>query len=229
MPALPSETLEKRVHHDFKDRALLQSALTHSSAGVGYNYERLEFLGDRVLGLVIADLLYARFPDEAEGDLAKRLAALVQGSFLAEIAIGLDLGAYIHLSDGEAQAGGAQNDHILADVFESLIGALYLDSGFEKCQSLIHELWQDRLDIMKAPPQHPKTKVQEWAQGLGMALPVYEIVEQHGPDHAPVFDMKLTVKGYPSVTAHGKSRQAAEKEAAELFIQARAQDTESKE
>ena len=197
---------------------MIRVALTHSSAAAGYNYERLEFLGDRVLGLVIAELLYTRFPKEPEGDLAKRLAALVQGSFLAKISQELELGAYITLSDAEAQAGGAENDNILADIFESLIGALYLDGGFEKCQKLIHELWADRLDVMKEPPQHPKTQVQEWTQAQGLGLPEYRIVAQSGPDHAPVFDIELRVEGFDPIVAQGKSRQNAEKEAAREFM-----------
>ena len=183
MSAQPLKDLEDKIQHRFKDAKLLKSALTHSSVAVNYNYERLEFLGDRVLGLVIAELLYARFPDENEGDMAKRLAALVQGSFLAQIAIEMDLGSFIALSDSEALAGGAQNENILADVFESMIGALYLDGGFDQCQRLIHALWQDRLDVMKEPPQHPKTTIQEWAQGQSLGLPEYTIVEQSGPDH----------------------------------------------
>ena len=218
MNAQPLSKLEEQIQHGFKDQNLLKTALTHSSAAAGYNYERLEFLGDRVLGLVIAQMLYARFPDEKEGDLAKRLAALVQGSFLAKIAIEMGLGPYIDLSDGEAQSGGAENEHILADVFESLIGALYLDAGFEKCQSLIHDLWEDKLDVMKDPPLHPKTQVQEWAQANSLPLPIYKILGQQGPDHAPVFEVELSVEGYPPVKAQGKSRQAAEKEAAKIFI-----------
>jgi ribonuclease-3 len=215
---MPLSSLEKRIHHEFSDPRLLKTALTHSSTAAEYNYERLEFLGDRVLGLVIAELLYKRFPKESEGDLAKRLAALVQGSFLATIAAEMNLGNHIALSDSEAQAGGAQNEHILADVFESLIGALYLDGGFKKCQDLIHDLWQDKLDVMKKPPQHPKTKIQEWAQSLGLPLPVYEIIEQSGPDHAPVFEIEIRVEGHPPVRAKGRSRQLAEKEAAREFL-----------
>ncbi len=218
MPSQSLQTLEDRIGHKFKNSELIKTALTHSSVAVGYNYERLEFLGDRVLGLVIAELLYGRFPQESEGDLAKRLAALVQGSFLAEIAVEMDLGSHIDLSEGEAQAGGAENENILADVFESLIGALYLDGGFEKCQTLIHGLWQDKLDVMKEPPQHPKTKIQEWAQGLSLPLPAYKIANQTGPDHAPVFEIELSVEGYDPVIGKGKSRQLAEKEAAREFI-----------
>lgn len=218
MPVVHSEALEQRIGHNFKDTSLLQMALTHSSTGAANNYERLEFLGDRVLGLVIAELLYARFPHEAEGDLAKRLAALVQGSFLAEIAVEIELGSYIKFSESEAQAGGAANENILADVFESVIGALYLDGGFDKCQGLISTLWADRLDVMKKPPQHPKTTLQEWAQGQNLPLPAYDIVAQHGPDHAPIFEIELRVEGHGALKAQGRSRQAAEKQAAEDFI-----------
>ncbi len=218
MAPVPAKQLEQLIGHTFKDQALLDIALTHSSTGADNNYERLEFLGDRVLGLVIAELLYKRFPNEAEGDMAKRLAALVQGEFLAEIAGEMKLGAYIHFSEAEAQAGGASNDHILADVFESLIGALYLDSGFGTCQTLIEKLWDGRLEVMKTPPQHPKTRLQEWAQGEGLPLPLYKIIGQHGPDHAPVFDVELKVHGYDVVVAQGRSRQIAEKQAAADFL-----------
>ncbi len=216
--AVGFKELETRIGHHFKNHDLLKTAMTHSSTGANENYERLEFLGDRVLGLVIAELLYVRFPHEKEGDLARRLAALVQGSFLAKRSIDLELGQFIAFSEGEAHAGGAENEHILADVFESLIGALYLDAGFEKCQTLIHDLWADNLEDMKEPPLHPKTRIQEWAQSLGLALPAYEIVEQSGPDHAPVFKVGINVTGYDTIFAEGKSRQIAEKEAARSFL-----------
>ncbi len=209
--------LEKRLGYKFTDKALLDMALTHSSVSSKRNYERLEFLGDRVLGLVIAKLLYARFPEEAEGDLAKRLAALVQGEFLAAIAKEINLGSFIKFSDAEAQSGGGENDNILADVFESMIGALYLESGFDQCEALIQKLWGSRLDVMLTPPQHPKTRIQEWAQSQGLPLPKYEISAQTGPDHAPVFEITLTVKGFDPLKAEGKSRQAAEKLAAKIF------------
>ncbi|MCB9982727.1 MAG: ribonuclease III [Rhodospirillales bacterium] len=221
MAVRPLTDLEQRIGHTFENTQLIQTALTHSSAAAGYNYERLEFLGDRVLGLVIAELLYGRFPKEAEGDLAKRLAALVQGTFLAKIAVELELGAYLNLSEAEKQAGGAENENILADVFESMIGALYLDAGFGKCQDLIHALWADRLDVMKEPPLHPKTQVQEWAQARGLGLPGYAIVDQTGPDHAPIFEIELRLEGFDPVRAQGRSRGLAEKEAARAFMKQR--------
>ncbi len=218
MSTLPLETLEKIIGHNFKDKTLIGTALTHSSTGQGKNYERLEFLGDRVLGLIVAQSLYEKFPNEKEGDLAKRLAALVQGSLLAKIAAKINLGAYIQFSEAERIAGGADNDHILADVFEAMLGALYIDAGFDVCSEFVTKLFQDDFYTMKKPPQHPKTALQEWMQGAGLSLPVYEIVGQSGPDHAPVFEVKLSIKGYPVVIAEGHSRQEAEKVAALLML-----------
>lgn len=213
------DELEQKISHSFKDKSLIKTALTHSSKAAENNYERLEFLGDRVLGLVVAQILFERFSDETEGGLAKRLAVLVQGETLAEIANSFDLGSYIIFSDAERDAGGALNENILSDVFEAMIGALYLDAGFEKCRHLIEKFWGERFEQMRTPPQHPKTGVQEWAQGNGLPLPVYKIVGQQGPDHAPVFEIKLSVKGYPDAIAKGRSRQVAESEAARLFLE----------
>ena len=211
------EQLEEIIGYSFKNKSYIETALTHSSTAEDVNYERLEFLGDRVLGLAVAEILYLRFPDEAEGDLAKRLAALAQGEFRAEIAREMDLGRFIKFSESEAQSGGAENEHILADVFESMIGALYLDSDFQKCKALIEKLWGTRLDIMVKPPQHPKTRLQEWAQRKNLALPTYKIVSQSGPDHAPIFDVELSVQGYEPIVAQGRSRQIAEKQVAQDF------------
>jgi ribonuclease-3 len=210
--------LQLILEYDFSDQALLQMALTHASSASGVTYERLEFLGDRVLGLAVAEILYSKFSMESEGDLARRLASLVQGTTLATIAREIDLGVFIHFSESERNAGGAENDHILADVLEALLGALYLDGGFKSCKALIERLWGDRFYKMLAPPMHPKTQVQEWAQGQGLPLPVYEICEQSGPDHAPIFKISLTVDGYGVVIAEGKSRQEAEKQAAKAFV-----------
>jgi len=218
MVSAPINQLENAIGHVFQSRDLIDDALTHSSTGADKNYERLEFLGDRVLGLAVAQILFEKFPDEPEGDLAKRLSALVQGRFLAKIATDINLGAYVYFSDAERAAGGAENENILADVFESMIGALYLDAGFEKCHDLITHLWGDHIYDMKAPPVHPKTAVQEWAQARGLPLPLYEIIEQSGPDHAPVFDVQLHVEGHEPVMARGRSRQEAEKKAAKIFI-----------
>ena len=214
----PAKDLEDIIGHSFTNKALLETALTHSSTGEEYSYERLEFLGDRVLGLVIASLLFRDFPNEKEGDMAKRLAYLVQGQTLADLSSRLSLADFIIFSEAEAAAGGAENEHILADVFEAIIGALYLDAGLEPCRILIETHWADVLHTMKKPPQHPKTALQEWAQGEGLQLPIYDIIGQDGPDHAPVFKIRLSVSGHDEVIATGRSRAEAEKNAAQEFV-----------
>lgn len=218
------EELEKLIGYEFQNKLLLKASMTHSSAGHDVNYERLEFLGDRVLGLVVSEILYEKFTDEAEGDLAKRLASLVQGSWLAKVAAEIHLGDYMGFSDAERESGGGENENILADAMEALIGALYLDSGLPTCKKFIETFWGDAFYEMKKPPQHPKTALQEWAQGKGLSLPTYKIVGQSGPDHAPVFDVALDVPGYKTLVASGRSRQVAEKEAAKIFIEKHAKD-----
>ncbi|MDB5490931.1 MAG: rnc [Micavibrio sp.] len=209
---------ESRFGHRFANVENLNLAITHSSTGAGRNYERLEFLGDRVLGLVMAELLYDVFPDEAEGDLAKRHAALVSGETLAIIAEQINLGEVLKLSHGERAGGGAKNENILADVMEALIGAVYLDAGLPPCKPVIASLWEAVLHTMKEPPRDPKTGLQEWAQGRGLPLPKYEMIGRSGPDHAPVFTIAVTVEGFEPLSADGPSRRAAEKAAATLLL-----------
>jgi len=213
------KNLQEKLGCQFKSLEGMRLALTHSSAGTATNYERLEFLGDRVLGLVMAYILYETFPAESEGDLAKRHAALVQGTMLANIARRIDLGQYMELSSAERSMGGTNNENILADGLEALIGALYIDSGLAACEALIRHLWGDSVHIMITPPQDAKTALQEWAQGRGLPLPVYEVAAREGPDHAPIFDMCVTVEGYAPVTARGASRRVAEKEAARMLLE----------
>lgn len=212
------EKIEHIIGYAFKDKQLLSLALTHASVGSGQTYERLEFLGDRVLGMAVADTLYNKFPTEPEGDLARRLSALVQGRTLAQIAREHNTGDHIQFSDAERNAGGADNDHILADIIEAILGALYLEAGYSECQRVVADLWGERFYKMTQPPQHPKTQVQEWSQAQSIGLPVYEIVSQSGPDHAPIFEVSLKVGDYDAVTAQGRSRQEAEKKAAKLFM-----------
>ncbi len=214
----PYEELEQQIGHVFDDKDLLETALTHSSTGNVFNYERLEFLGDRVLGLVVSEILYETFDNEREGDLAKRLSSLVQGSWLARMAGDIGLGEYMAVSDSERSSGGLENENILADAVEALIGALYLDSGLDTCRAFIEKFWGESFNQMNAPPQHPKTALQEWAQGQGLGLPIYKIIGQSGPDHAPVFDIRLKVEGHDELVAQGRSRQIAEKEAAKAFM-----------
>lgn len=210
--------LEKKIGHEFSDKSLLRGALTHSSTGADQNYERLEFLGDRVLGLVIAEILYAKFPQEPEGDLARRLSALVQGTWLAKMGQLIDLGTYMNFSDSERAAGGNENENLIADGMEALIGAIYLDAGLVPCRHFIQKLWGDNFETMTRPPRHPKTELQEWAQAQNLPLPAYKIIGQNGPDHAPLFELELSVHGHSAVKAEGKSRSAAEKAAAQLFL-----------
>lgn len=214
----PLDRLQSQIGYRFKVSQLLVAAMTHASMGPGANYERLEFLGDRVLGLVMASWLYETFPDEAEGDLAKRHAALVQGALLAEIAREWRLGDVLILSEAERGAGGADNENMLADGFEALLGALYLDAGLEFCQSFIRRSWGERIRLMVVPPQDPKTALQEWAQGRGHPLPLYEVISREGPDHAPNFLIRVTVQGYPSAESDGPSRRLAEKAAAHKLL-----------
>lgn len=208
------DRFEGRFGYRFHDRDFLRHALTHASTGGDRDYERLEFLGDRVLGLVVAHLLYTEFPGESEGSLARRHAALVSGVTLAAIAGQIGLGDVMHLSEGERAAGGAKNDNILADVMEALIGAAYLDGGLEPCQTLIAGLWKDTLHIMIQPPQDPKTALQEWAQARGLGLPEYVLEGRDGPDHAPSFRISVRIAGFDPASGEGPSRRAAEKIAA---------------
>lgn len=220
MPQPPEfGALQETLRHQFHDINLLVAAMTHASTGHEHNYERLEFLGDRILGLVMAEHLYKLFPHEPEGHLAKRHAALVQGALLAVIAREINLGDSLILSEAERAGGGAENENMLADALEALIGALYLDAGLAPCQALIVRLWGDRVSVLSAPPQDPKTTLQEWAQGRGLPLPLYELEGRSGPDHAPVFTIRVTVQGFAPASATGASRRAAEKESARILLE----------
>lgn len=214
----PLARLEEVIGHRFENQALLEKALTHSSAGRPVNYQRLEFLGDRVLGIIVAEFLFRNFPRENEGDMARRFSALVDRSMCARVASAIELGGYVFLSDGEKAAGGAQNENIMADVVEALIAAAYLDSGLPAAEKIVLRLWGDNLYEMVRPPVDPKTELQEWTQARGLGLPSYELVGRTGPDHAPVFDVCVHVEDHASVLAQGTSRRAAEKNAAALLL-----------
>lgn len=207
--------LEQALGYRFTDTTLLVRALTHSSLKKSKNdpsYERLEFLGDRVLGLVIAEQLIEEFPDSAEGKLAPRLAALVSGRTLAEIARTLGLGEFIRMTEGEAAAGTNDRASVLADCCEAVIGAVYRDGGLEAASELVRRHWQPLL--AKVEPRVAKTELQEWAQGRGLALPMYTVVDRTGPAHAPEFTVQLEVETQNPVRATGASKQAAEQAAA---------------
>jgi ribonuclease-3 len=207
----------------FADPVLFREALTHSSAtgrarrGARSN-ERLEFLGDRVLGLVIADLLIRRFPKEGEGALSRRHAALVRRATLADIALEIALGDVLILARSEDDAGGRSKPATLANGLEALIGALYLDGGLAPAAAFIARHFGPRLKAMRAPPQDPKTALQEWAQGRGLALPDYRVVEVAGPAHEPRFEVSVQVGDRPPATAVAGSKRAAEQAAAEQLL-----------
>jgi ribonuclease-3 len=224
--------LAAALGHSFRRPELLSDAVTHPSlsgmerAGKrgsrtptpGLAYERLEFLGDRVLGLVIANWLLEHYPAEREGALARRLASLVRWETLSDVAATLQLGRYLRLSTGEDESGGRNNGAILADSCEAVIGALYLDGGLPVAEKFIRSRWADLIDRTASPPQDVKTALQEWAQGRGKPLPVYETLGQTGPDHSPKFEVRVHLEGHESVTAEGASKRAAEKAAASAML-----------
>lgn len=210
---------QDRLGYHFAKPELLELALTHASTAGGVNYERLEFLGDRVLGLIIAEHLYNIFASESEGGLAKRHAALVCTETLAQIALVLDLPDIVIASAAERAQGGATQENLLADCMEAIIGAVYLDGGLSRCTEMVVALWGDRVYTLQQPPMDSKTALQEWAQERRLPVPVYAIVSREGPDHAPFFHVSVTLRGFDPVTATGNSRRAAEKEAARLLLE----------
>lgn len=210
---------EALIGYAFANRELLDMALTHASVPKNkYNNERLEFLGDRVLGLVVAQMLYEAFPREKEGDLAKRLTGLVQQGALVAVATELDLGRYVRLSAGEEKAGGVKKDAIIADALEALIGAIYLDNGFAPAEAFIRGRWHNLLLAHKAPPEDPKTRLQEWAQQRGLPLPEYRLLSRAGSDHKPIFEIEVQVEGQGSASASAPSKRSAEKDAAAIML-----------
>ena len=210
--------LESRLGYTYKDRAFLEHALTHSSKSGSVNNERIEFLGDRVLNLVMAENLFHRFPGESEGSLAKRHSALVQGRMLAIIGGIIGLGEFIILSDAERQSGGAENENILSDAMEATLGSIFLDGGLDAARDVILKLWGDNIATLTEAHQDPKTELQEWVQARGLPLPEYEIVGKSGPDHAPRFEIEVRVRGYDPIIAEGQSRRHGEKAAATRML-----------
>lgn len=213
------QALEGRLGHRFSDRSLVTRALTHRSFNHAptESYERLEFLGDRVLGMVIADLLLDAFPAEPEGHLSKRFNALVRRETLAEIASELEIGGAILLGQSE-DLTGADNPAILADVCEALIAAMYLDGGMDVARRFVSANWEQRLSADPKPPRDPKSTLQEWTMARELGLPDYEIVSTEGPAHAPVFRVRVTVKGHGHEEAEGRAKRQAEQEAASLML-----------
>jgi ribonuclease-3 len=216
--------VERRLGYEFTDRSLLKRALTHSSYANEQKYgilsnERLEFLGDRVVGLVIASVLYERYHDAEEGELARRHAAIVRRDALAGVAKAISLDDALLLSRGEEEGGGRTNPTLLADALEAVIAALYLDGGFERASLVTQKLCRPLLDITSAAPD-AKTRLQEWAQGHGLPSPRYLEIARQGPAHAPYFTIEVVVGDLKPVCGEGRSKRAAEQAAAEAALEA---------
>jgi ribonuclease-3 len=215
--------LEEQIGHRFGDPSLLERALTHVSAismrGARVDsYQRLEFLGDRVLGLAISDMLYSAFPKAAEGELSQRLAELVRKETCADVAEEWGIGGYVRLGGGEAQTGGAKKVAILGDICESIIGAVFLDGGYDAAKGLVGRYWSERMQKPRRPLRDPKTALQEWAQARGLETPVYREAGRSGPAHAPRFVIAVDVSGFPAMQAEGASKRLAEQAAARAFM-----------
>ena len=217
--------LERQIQHTFHDKALLDLALTHRSATVDsavtapeLTNERLEFLGDRVLGLSVADMLYVHFSAEPEGSLARRLAALVSRETLTEVAAQMSLQEHVQVGGSEGE-GENRTASITANACEALIGAVYLDAGFVAAKDMIVRYWQPFMEAAVNPPKDPKTALQEWAQGQGLALPVYTLVESTGPAHSPEFKMSVTVEGHDPAFGVGASKRTATQIAAAALME----------
>jgi ribonuclease-3 len=214
---------EERIHYKFKDTALLEQALTHISALAGPrnragSYQRLEFLGDHVLGLVISDMLFGAFPKADEGELSRRLADLVRKEACADVAREIDLGAAIRLGASENNAGGRNRIAILADVCEALIGAVFIDGGYKAASEVIGRLWEQRMRAPARPLRDSKTILQEWAQARGLPTPNYREVERKGPDHNPEFRVTVELPNRAPAEGLGRSKRAAEQAAAAAML-----------
>lgn len=207
-----------RFPHVFRDPGLYQQALTHRSAGKPNN-ERLEFLGDSLVGMLVAELLFESHPRADEGELTRMRAQLVSGSALAEVARALELGEVLRLGPGELKSGGHRRESILADAFEALVAAVYLDAGWDACRDCVRSLFTERARQLRAPEKDAKTRLQELLQGRGLALPVYELVSSSGDDHAKVFEVACVIEQPPlRLGGHGSSRRAAEQIAAQQAL-----------
>ncbi|MEJ8573675.1 ribonuclease III [Microbaculum marinum] len=220
-PAGLAAGLAEILGYSFGDESLLVQALTHASAvpgGERLTYQRLEFLGDSVLGLVVAGIVYEAFPQADEGELSRRLAALVRMETCADVAREIGLGDHLILGVGEAQTGGRRKDAILGDVCEAIIGAIYLDGGLDPARGFIVRHWADRVDETSPRLKDAKTTLQEWAHEKGGGQPVYRQLDRSGPDHEPVFTISVTVGDLEPATATGSSKRTTEQAAAEALL-----------
>lgn len=200
------------------DLKLFERAVTHASVGRD-SYDRLEFLGDRVLGLVVARWLYERFPDEPEGQMSKRFNALVSREICAEVGRALGVPAHIRLGKQAREDRASESENVVGDVVEALIGAVFLDSGLDAAQGFIRSAWAEYIENQKRVPQHPKSALQELAADLSLAPPHYELVSRTGAHHAPTFRIRVSIKGGGEAEAEGPSKQEAETAAASALLE----------
>ncbi|MHA6718826.1 ribonuclease III [Sphingomonas sp. RS6] len=200
-----------------KDLAAFERALTHGSQAAG-NYQRLEFLGDRVLGLVMAEWLFERFPDEPEGALSRRLNALVTGPVCADVARELGVVPHLRLGKQARDDGAADSDNVLGDVMEALIGAFYREAGLDAARALIRRLWGERISAHAKAPKHPKSALQEWAAAHNRRPPDYAVVDRSGPNHAPRFIVRVSIGKLAEADGEGTSKQEAETAAAAALL-----------
>jgi ribonuclease-3 len=219
----PISPLETTIGYRFGDPALLERALTHISAlkgaqGRTASYQRLEFLGDHVLGLAISDMLFRAFPKANEGELSRRLADLVRQESCADVARAIDLGVSIRLGASESNSGGRKRIAILADVCEALIGAIFLDGGYKAAAAFVDRFWAERMRTPARPLRDPKTVLQEWAQAKGLPTPSYNEVERTGPHHNPEFRVAVTLPDREPAEGKGRSKRAAEQAAAQEML-----------
>ena len=217
----PYAKLSRQIGYEFKDTGLLKQALTHHSAAKQHN-ERLEFLGDAVLGMIIARELYDKFPQVPEGKLTRMRSTLVKGDTLAELARESDVGELMNLGPGELKSGGHRRSSIIADAMEAIIGAIYLEAGLDQTEQVVLHLWKSRINKLD-PNEHPKdakTRLQEFLQSRKLPLPVYEVVKITGKDHAQTFVVHCQVANLNSpLEGVGSSRRKAEQQAANLALE----------
>jgi ribonuclease-3 len=228
-----SETeVEDRIGYHFADETLLERALTHISAlsggpqSRGGSYQRLEFLGDHVLGLVVSAMLFRAFPSADEGELSRRLADLVRKETCADVALAMDLGSAMRLGNSEIHGGGRRRVPILADVCEALIGAVFVDGGYAAAVALVERFWQERMLKPARPLRDPKTVLQEWVQGRGRPAPSYREIARSGPDHDPEFRVAVEILDCEPTEGVGRSKRAAEQAAAAAMLTREGIDTD---
>lgn len=213
--------LQDILGHRFSDIGLLSRALVHASSTEDrkQSNERLEFLGDRVLGLAVAEVLFQRYPDEDEGELARRYAGLTSREGLVRVAAAIDLDRFILAQHGDVETAKRSQASVAADTMEAVLGAMYLDGGLDPAKVFISKRWEALMEEDLSPPKDAKTSLQEWAQARGLGLPAYEVVGRDGPDHAPTFTISVAIKGHGAKTGQGGSRRTGEQAAAVALLQ----------